>query len=232
MAEAGVKIAELILKKNQDPSLGLLEYRSTSLENGYSPAELLMGRKLRTTLPIAPENLNPKLVDSQTLKRKEGRRRKDMKSRYDRRCGATDMEELSEGRYINVQTHTTSDYRIATKWLEDRHYTFHFKILDDEKCLRVVVRGLDRCITIPEIQEDLENKGFEMSKLARLRNSKTKEELPLIQATQRLPEFHLSCGNSLLLAVSLGLTTGGGTRETYQKSSSSSSRLAMKAVAE
>ncbi|UYV63076.1 hypothetical protein LAZ67_2003063, partial [Cordylochernes scorpioides] len=97
MAEAGVKMAKLILKKNQDPSLGLLEYRSTPLENGYSPAELLMGRKLRTTLPIAPENLNPKLVDSQTLKRKEGRRRNDMKSRYDRRCGATDMEELSEG---------------------------------------------------------------------------------------------------------------------------------------
>ncbi|UYV71663.1 K02A2.6-like, partial [Cordylochernes scorpioides] len=97
MAEAGVKIAKMILKKNQDPSLGLLEYRSTPLENGYSPAELLMGRKLRTTLPIAPENLNPKLVDSQTLKRKEGRRRKDTKSRYDRRCGATDMEELSEG---------------------------------------------------------------------------------------------------------------------------------------
>ncbi|UYV69222.1 K02A2.6-like [Cordylochernes scorpioides] len=96
MAEAGVKIAKLILKKNQDPSLGLLEYRSTPLENGYSPAELLMGSKLRTTLPIAPENLNPRLVDSQTLKRKEGRRRKDMKSRYDRRCGATDMEELSE----------------------------------------------------------------------------------------------------------------------------------------
>ncbi|UYV75013.1 K02A2.6-like [Cordylochernes scorpioides] len=96
MAEAGVTIAMMILKKNQDPSLGLLEYRSTPLENGYSPAELLMGRKLRTTLPIAPDNLNPKLVDSQTLKRKEGRRRKDMKSRYDRRCGATDMEELSE----------------------------------------------------------------------------------------------------------------------------------------
>ncbi|UYV76997.1 hypothetical protein LAZ67_14002769 [Cordylochernes scorpioides] len=75
----------------------IMEYRSTPLENGYSPAELLMGRKLRTTLPIAPENLNPKLVDSQALKRKEGRRRKDMKSRYDRRCGATDMEELSEG---------------------------------------------------------------------------------------------------------------------------------------
>ncbi|UYV61647.1 K02A2.6-like [Cordylochernes scorpioides] len=48
-------------------------------------------------LPIAPENLNPWLVDSQTLKRKEGRRRKDMKSRYDRRCGATDREKHSKG---------------------------------------------------------------------------------------------------------------------------------------
>ncbi|UYV77512.1 K02A2.6-like [Cordylochernes scorpioides] len=75
MEEAGVKIAKLILKKNQDPSLGLLEYRSTLLENGYSPAELLMGR---------PE-------------KKGGEKRKDMKSRYDRRCGATDMEELFKG---------------------------------------------------------------------------------------------------------------------------------------
>ncbi|UYV78305.1 hypothetical protein LAZ67_16000911 [Cordylochernes scorpioides] len=61
-----------------------------------------LGRKRRTTLPIAPGNLNPKLVDSQTLKRKEGRRRKDMKSRYDRRCGATDMEELSEGIHRHI----------------------------------------------------------------------------------------------------------------------------------
>ncbi|UYV84692.1 K02A2.6-like [Cordylochernes scorpioides] len=96
VVQAGVKIAKLILKKNKDPSLGLLRYRSTPLENGYSPAELLMGRKLRTTLSITPDNLNPRLVDSQTLKRKEGRRRKDVKSRYDRRCGARDMEELSE----------------------------------------------------------------------------------------------------------------------------------------
>ncbi|UYV72541.1 K02A2.6-like [Cordylochernes scorpioides] len=116
MAEAGVKIAKLILKKNQDPSLGLLEYRSTPLENGYSPAELLMGRKLRTTLPIAPENLNPRLVDSQTLKRKEGRRRKDMKSRYDRRCGATDMEELSEGdTVVDYPSNDSEDGQIRTR---------------------------------------------------------------------------------------------------------------------
>ena len=36
--------------------------RSTPLENGYTPAELLMGRKLRSTLPLAPEKLTPKLL--------------------------------------------------------------------------------------------------------------------------------------------------------------------------
>ncbi|UYV79403.1 K02A2.6-like [Cordylochernes scorpioides] len=106
MAEAGVKIAKLILKKNQDPSLGLLEYRSTPLENGYSPAELLMGRKLRTTLPIAPENLNP---------------------RYDRRCGATDMEELSEVHVVQAM--------IIMSLVENRQWvssdTTHFAIYDE-----------------------------------------------------------------------------------------------------
>ncbi|UYV66350.1 K02A2.6-like, partial [Cordylochernes scorpioides] len=138
MAEAGVKIAKLILKKNQDPSLGLLEYRSTPLENGYSPAELLMGRKLRTTLTIAPENLNPRFVDSQTLKRKEGRRRKDMKSRYDRRCGATDMEELSEGDTVWItdmriwgivkkKASTPRSYRVDTPVGTLRRNRFHLR---------------------------------------------------------------------------------------------------------
>ncbi|UYV69370.1 K02A2.6-like, partial [Cordylochernes scorpioides] len=132
MAEAGVKIAKLILKKNQDPSLGLLEYRSTPLENGYSPAELLMGRKLRTTLPIAPENLNPKLVDSQTLKRKEGRRRKDMKSRYDRRCGATDMDtvwitDMRTWGIVKQKASTPRSYMVDTPVGTLRRNRFHLR---------------------------------------------------------------------------------------------------------
>ena len=35
-----------LLNKSDDPYLAILAYRSTPLENGYSPAELLMGRKL------------------------------------------------------------------------------------------------------------------------------------------------------------------------------------------
>ncbi|UYV79140.1 hypothetical protein LAZ67_17001223 [Cordylochernes scorpioides] len=76
MAEAGVKLPKLVLKKIKTHRLDSWSIDRPLWRTVYSPAELLMGCKLRTTLPIAPENLNP---------------------RYDRRCGATDMEELSEG---------------------------------------------------------------------------------------------------------------------------------------
>lgn len=46
-----------LLKKaaeaREDPHIAILNYRSTPLEGGKSPAELLMGRKLRTKLPSA-----------------------------------------------------------------------------------------------------------------------------------------------------------------------------------
>ena len=45
--ERAVKTAKDLIIKSEDPYLALLSYRSTPLQNGYTPAELLMGRKLR-----------------------------------------------------------------------------------------------------------------------------------------------------------------------------------------
>uniref|UniRef100_A0A3Q2DFB3 Integrase catalytic domain-containing protein n=1 Tax=Cyprinodon variegatus TaxID=28743 RepID=A0A3Q2DFB3_CYPVA len=54
-AEKGVHILKQLLKKaadsNSDPYLALLSYRASPLQCALSPAELLMNRKLRTTLP-------------------------------------------------------------------------------------------------------------------------------------------------------------------------------------
>ena len=59
-AERAVQTVKSILNKAEDPYLGLLAYRVAPLANGYSPAELLMGRKPRSTVPMIPELYKPK----------------------------------------------------------------------------------------------------------------------------------------------------------------------------
>ncbi|KAG1696931.1 hypothetical protein GQR58_006123 [Nymphon striatum] len=55
LAERTVQTVKRILTKskadNKDPLLGILEYRTTPLRVGYSPSQILMGRRLRTCLP-------------------------------------------------------------------------------------------------------------------------------------------------------------------------------------
>lgn len=66
LAEKGVSIAKNLIKKffadgkYDDFQLGLLEYKNTPLPDiGLSPAQLFMGRNLKTRLPISIQNLKP-----------------------------------------------------------------------------------------------------------------------------------------------------------------------------
>eukprot|EP00117_Sycon_ciliatum_P006153 scpid22330/ scgid9810/ Uncharacterized protein K02A2.6 len=58
-AERAVQTAKRLIRAPGDLQQSLLAYRSTPLANGYSPAELLYGRRLRTNLPCPPDLLQP-----------------------------------------------------------------------------------------------------------------------------------------------------------------------------
>jgi transposase InsO family protein len=90
-AESAVKVAKSILRQD-DVQLALLTYRSTPLPFlGYSPAQLLMGRQLRSSLPILADNLQPEWPPDEMVRRRDAERKEKAANYYDDRYGATNL---------------------------------------------------------------------------------------------------------------------------------------------
>uniref|UniRef100_A0A3B1ITQ0 Gypsy retrotransposon integrase-like protein 1 n=1 Tax=Astyanax mexicanus TaxID=7994 RepID=A0A3B1ITQ0_ASTMX len=96
-AERAVQTAKKILKQ-EDPVLALMCYRSTPCSStGFSPAELLMGRKIRTTLPTLEKNLLPKWPSRTAVKVKDGQEKAKQAYYFNRRHGAKPLPALRPG---------------------------------------------------------------------------------------------------------------------------------------
>ena len=100
-AESGVKIAKRILYQD-DIFLALMSYRATPIAaTGVSPAELIMGRKIRTTLPVVPEKLNPKWPDFKKVRENDTKMKRSYKQYYDR--SSRPLPELSIGERVKIK---------------------------------------------------------------------------------------------------------------------------------
>ena len=87
-AERALQTAKRILKKaeadEKDPFEGLLKYQNTPFEDiGLSPAQLLMSRRTRTSLPTHRRLLLPKPVEPQRVVKALEMRQDKAKSHYD-----------------------------------------------------------------------------------------------------------------------------------------------------
>ena len=107
-AERAVKTVKGLLRKSGDPYLALLAYRTTPLENGYSPAQLLMSRNLRTTLPVTREWRRPKVVAPSQLEEKEKHLKERQKRNFDQRHRARDLPRLEPGDAVWVPDRDSS----------------------------------------------------------------------------------------------------------------------------
>lgn len=94
--EAAVKIAKSIIQKCEDVEKGLLSYRSTPLENGYSPAELLFSRKIRSLVPMLPSKLGT-FIEHKTVFQKETEKKKYQENNYNKRHRAKHLSRLDSG---------------------------------------------------------------------------------------------------------------------------------------
>ncbi|RXN18923.1 Transposon Ty3-G Gag-Pol poly [Labeo rohita] len=99
-AERTEKTVKDFLSKAADPYLALMEYRATPLTNGYSPAELLMGRKLCTTIPVIPSVLNLGWMNLNRLKEEEKVRREKQGKQFNKRDRAHNLPQLHPGESV------------------------------------------------------------------------------------------------------------------------------------
>uniref|UniRef100_A0A3B3U0E2 Integrase catalytic domain-containing protein n=1 Tax=Poecilia latipinna TaxID=48699 RepID=A0A3B3U0E2_9TELE len=136
-AEKGVQIIKRLLKKSSDsgsdPYLALLSYCTAPLACGFSPAELLMGRKLRTTLPHLSLKTNTKQrMGKQTeLKLKQ-------KENYDKT--ARRLRALEENDTVRVEDHGIWERKATVlKEVSPRSYEIR---TDDGQVLRRNRRSL------------------------------------------------------------------------------------------
>lgn len=107
-AERAVQTVKCLLKKAIDPYMALLTYRATPLANGYSPAELLMSRRLRTDLPALSAHLMPSVPDYLTVKAKEQEKRKKQKDVFDKRHAVQELDPLLPGEQVWIPDHNST----------------------------------------------------------------------------------------------------------------------------
>lgn len=105
LAEVYVKIAKRILQKakydNRDPYVPLLEHRNTPLKSGYSPAHLLMGRRLRSILPATNKQLMLNAVDHRAARQNMKEQQIKTKINYDKTTRK--LPPLNIGQHVTVQ---------------------------------------------------------------------------------------------------------------------------------
>ncbi|XP_052820412.1 uncharacterized protein K02A2.6-like [Mya arenaria] len=114
LAEITVKtIKSLFTKTKQagnDPYLALLEYRNAPLQCGQSPAQLLMSRQLRSTLPLVDKQLKPRVHDMQTVKDKMHISKQKSKFYHDQSAKPLRSLEIDEKNDEHIGAFSTDDF--------------------------------------------------------------------------------------------------------------------------
>ena len=91
-----------MLEKAGDPYKALLSYRNTPLEEvNLSPSQILLGRRLRTSIQVTKDLLKPQLYDPEDVLPKLKERQRKQKLQHDRK--AKELPPLRDGEVVRVR---------------------------------------------------------------------------------------------------------------------------------
>ncbi len=102
-AERAVGTVKNLLKKCDDPYLALMVYCSTRLAIGYSLAELLMSRTLRSNIPTTRGQRVPKVPDPETVRANDRQLKARQKKDHDSHHGVRSLSPVAPGDSVWVR---------------------------------------------------------------------------------------------------------------------------------
>ena len=124
-SERAVRTIKNILKKcadaKDDPYLAMLNYRTTPLESGLSPAEVMLGRKPRTLIPRPTSQLTKRLPNIRNFRESDKKRKEKTKEYYDKRRGVKEKRDFRPETQVYLPKEKTKGEIIA-KRIEPRSY--------------------------------------------------------------------------------------------------------------
>ncbi|KAF7643587.1 hypothetical protein LDENG_00236830 [Lucifuga dentata] len=102
-AERSVATVKRIISQ-LDPQLALMSYRATPITaTRLSPAQLIIGRQIRTTVLILPQQLQPSPTDYNEVQQKDQQAKRDYRFFYNRRHSVRPLSELQPGQCVSVK---------------------------------------------------------------------------------------------------------------------------------
>ena len=111
LAESGVKIAKTILRQ-APPVVALLNYRAKPHSStGASPAQVLMGRQLKTKLRVLPDNLTKELRSNEDLRQADQKTKDSSRQNLDRWRGAWPLTPLKPRDWVLVKADEESVWK-------------------------------------------------------------------------------------------------------------------------
>jgi hypothetical protein len=105
LAERTIQTVKGILNKakrdGKDPYLSILEYQNTPIDDIGYPAQILMSRRLRSTLPTTNIQLHPQVIKERNLKWKLVEKKNQQKKQYDKT--AKELPNLTSGDKVRIK---------------------------------------------------------------------------------------------------------------------------------
>ena len=114
-AERSVQTVKNLLKKSDDPYTSLLSYRATPLSwYELSPAELSMGRRLRTSVPQTDKMLIPQWPYLKSFRELDKQQKQKQKENFDLRHRAKELQPIPNDTEVWITTESSFTRKSTT----------------------------------------------------------------------------------------------------------------------